>query len=405
MSQQPPKHSASGSMSGYLFQPERALYWLVCSSSGSLIGIETEDDIVRQAQEDYELNVREQAKHSISSNIPFGDHSKDLWNTLGIWLQDIMAGTVDINTTQFQMVTNKNVESGFVLELDLAKEPNQIAQCISKLRQIASVTPNGIKKYVDRVVSYNDDTLGALIKQIVLCDGKGGSFGDEAIKEIKSKLLVPNHVPFYEVYNSLLGWIHSTAMHCWRTGIPAWLSRDAFINYYQKIISRYETHSFIETPKALITVTDSEREEHANAVFVRQLYLLAIEEQGNLLIDAIDDFLMSSSERIRLSVLGDVTKDDMDKFDEALIERWKLIHALYKQKYKRAQKQQDDIVSLGEDFGFEVLTQTLNHREQLAGQQTEQYYLTRGSYHRLANSKDVGWHPDYIILIKADEYE
>ncbi|WP_239617327.1 ABC-three component system protein [Cohnella mopanensis] len=399
------KNSAPGSMAGYLFQPERALYWLVCSGNGSLIGIETEDDIVRQVKENAELNVREQAKHSITSNIPFGDHSKDLWNTLGIWLSDVATGKVNYNNTQFQMVTNKEIESGLVLELEKAKEPDEIKQCISKLRNIAKNTPQGIKAYVDKVISYNDQIIGDLIKQIVVCDRKKGSSGDKSLSEMKTRLMIPDHIPFNEVYNSLLGWVHSTAMSCWRNGIQAWLGRDAFIEYYHKLISRYETHSFVERPKALIPITNVERQEQANAVFVRQLYLLAIESEDNLLIDAIDDYLMSSSERIRLSVLGDITKEDIDKFDDALKDRWKMIHAVYRQKYKKAQKQLSDIITFGEESGLDILHQTLNHREPLAGQQTEQFYLTRGSYHRLADAMEIGWHPDYKILIEAEDYE
>jgi len=399
------KSSAPGSMAGYLFQPERALYWLVCSGNGSLIGIETEDDIVRQVKEGTELNVREQAKHSLTSNIPFGDHSKDLWNTLGIWLLDVSTGKVNCNNTQFHMVTNKDVESGLILELDNAKEPDQIKQCISKLRSIAKNTPQGIKAYVDKVINHDDQVIGDLIKQIVVCDGKKGSSGEKSLSDVKTRLMIPEHIPFNEVYNSLLGWIHFTAMSCWRNGVQAWLSRDTFVEYYHKLISRYETHSFVERPKGLIPVTHVERQKQANAVFVRQLYLLAIESEDNLIIDAIDDYLMSSSERIRLSVMGDITKNDIDKFDDALKERWKMIHSVYRQKYKNALKQQRDIVTMGEESGLEVLHQTLNHREPLAGQQTEQFYLTRGSYHRLADTMEIGWHPDYKTLIEVEDYE
>ncbi|UOK62721.1 hypothetical protein MT997_31885 [Paenibacillus sp. OVF10] len=58
--------------------------------------------------------------------------------------------------------------------------------------------------------------------------------------------------------------------------------------------------------------------------------------------------------------------------------------------------------SLGELIGLEVLSDTLDHKENLAGVATEQLYLTRGSYHHLANQMKVGWHPDYKQILGGE---
>ena len=53
-----------------------------------------------------------------------------------------------------------------------------------------------------------------------------------------------------------------------------------------------------------------------------------------------------------------------------------------------------------EDIGFEIFTDTTeDHREKLAGSDTEQVYLTAGSYHRLADLLRVGWHPRFEELM------
>lgn len=38
-------HVAAGPMAGYLFQPIRALYWLMKVPRGATVGVETEDDV------------------------------------------------------------------------------------------------------------------------------------------------------------------------------------------------------------------------------------------------------------------------------------------------------------------------------------------------------------------------
>jgi len=54
-----------------------------------------------------------------------------------------------------------------------------------------------------------------------------------------------------------------------------------------------------------------------------------------------------------------------------------------------------------EDVGFEIFTETTeDHRERLAGSDTDQVYLTSGTYHRLADLLRVGWHPRYEDLMR-----
>ena len=67
------KHSAPGPMAGYIYEYYRALHWLSIGSSSTIVGIETEDDLVIK---DKNGNlIFEQDKHSIadSSYNPISD--------------------------------------------------------------------------------------------------------------------------------------------------------------------------------------------------------------------------------------------------------------------------------------------------------------------------------------------
>ena len=98
-------HAAPGPSAGYGYQFERALYWLARSPAGAVVGIETEDDVAIRSGA---VSLLEQDKHSIVDGTePFGDRSRDLWNTLCIWLDAVEESRVDPETTRFLMVTNK----------------------------------------------------------------------------------------------------------------------------------------------------------------------------------------------------------------------------------------------------------------------------------------------------------
>src|SRR4051812_27083904 len=92
------EHSAPGSNAGFSFQFERALFRLAESSAGFVVGIETDDDVaVRSPTGDVAL---EQGKHSIrEEGQPFGNRSKDLWNTLNTWVDALKNGEVSADTT------------------------------------------------------------------------------------------------------------------------------------------------------------------------------------------------------------------------------------------------------------------------------------------------------------------
>jgi len=126
--------------------------------------------------------------------------------------------------------------------------------------------------------------------------------------------------------------------------------------------------------------------------------LLSLEESNDEIIEAIDDFIRCISERTRLSVEGMLTKQDFIAFEERLRERWRLIFNRYKRRLSSSSYNEKEL----SDIGYEILMETLQHREILAGQQTEEYYLTKGSYHKLADFLEVGWHPNFDRLLKGE---
>jgi hypothetical protein len=394
------RHTAAGGMAGFLFQPERALFWLAQSKDGSQVGIETDDDIAIKALNE-EIIVREQDKHSISANVPFGNLSRDLWNTLSIWCRAVMANEVNPSICKFHLVTNKILPDGLAKRLGSATNEQESMVCVKELRQTVHELPESVVSYADDVLLLDEKLLCSLINNLVVCDGSMSSHGDELKEQVRSLLLVPSELPFDDIFINLLGWIHSCALNCWRNKKPAWLKREAFIVYYHRLLERYKVRPFIETAKSLIAVSLDERHRHMNDDFVKQMYLLSIEENDNLLMEAIDDYLCCMSERTRFSVEGNLTKQDFDVFEEILTERWKLIHSSKQQAFRIKKRNYDDVQSLGEMLGLDVLTETLDHRELLAGQQTEQFYLTRGSYHHLANQLVVGWHPDFKRIFES----
>jgi hypothetical protein len=381
-------HSAAGQMAGYLFQPERALYHLANSSRGSVVGIETLDDIAVVSQ-DGSIKL-EQAKHYVSDKKALSDRSKELWNSLKIWLDAIQSEEIDPVTTQFFLVTNKTITQGIVFDLmSLGDDEPSRANWVVKLRAAGQKPPESFKEIFLSVLGHSDDELKTLVQRIRVIDGNA-SHGAGLHAEIANRLHLVQSTDD-EIIASLLGWVHDTTLTLIRAGKPALLTREAFDERLRRVTYRYQDERFVrETEEALIPVNEQERQERKGNLFVKQLRWLGLKDNDEQIIEAIDDHIRSGTEAIKLAQKGTVTKKDFQAFDDRLVKRWKTI----KRSHVPSSLPPDEPKK--QEVGLAILNSTMGHCEPLAGQQTTEYYLTQGAYHRLADEPPhVGWHPEY----------
>lgn len=387
------QHSAPGSNAGFSFQFERALFWLAQNPAGFVVGVETDDDVAIRGNDGSQL--LEQDKHSIRDNIkPFGDRSKDLWNTLATWIDALDAGEVAAETTRFLMVTNKALPDCIARKISLAESEDQVAACISSLELEAKTPPNHISAFMQRVLNPDSrSNLEKLIKRCELADATDDSAGKQLRKNTIARLQLPDWcaADSDSIADELLGWLHRTALDSWQQNIPAWIKRDNFVNQLHAVIDRRKRQIKRERAENLIPVTDDNVGQQKGSPFVKQIYLVT--DDDSVVDNAIREFIRCNIEKMRLSAEGNITDDDWISFEATLKSRWEKIRS----RVIRMSHGETE-----EDVGFEIFTDTTEeHREKLAGSDTDQVYLTSGTYHRLANMIQVGWHPRFEELMRG----
>jgi hypothetical protein len=384
-------HSAAGANAGFSYQFERALYWLAKSAAGSSVGIETDDDVaVRGADA---ARIQEQDKHAISAAKPFGDRSEGLWKTLAIWIEALDSGEVSAGRTTFLMVTNRVVPECIARKISRAESKADAEACVVALEAAARRGPSNISKYATRVLAPESrKNLVQLIPACELIDGTQAASGSALRASTVAELQIPDWFigDADSIANELLGWLHATALTVWQQGRPAWVRHEYFVNEFHSILNRRKRQSKRERAEHLIPVTDEIVGLEKGRPFVKQLHLVT--DDDDLVDIAIREFIRCNIEKNRLSIEGNITDDDWLAFEAALLSRWKHIRS----RVMRMKKAEPE-----EDVGFEILTETTDeHRESLAGSETEQVYLTSGTYHRLADMVKVGWHPRFDELMR-----
>lgn len=386
-------HSAPGAAAGFAYQFERALYWLASSAAGAVVGIETTDDVVVLLKNGQLLT--EQDKHSLQEHsAPFADRSRDLWNTLRIWLDAIETGEISVERTCFFLVTNKVLPHGIARQISDAKDADDATACIHSLTIAAENPPAQVADLMERVLRDSSRAhLVELLIRVELIDGGEPSGGEALRSETIGRLQLPGWAlaSANSVLDELRGWLDDVVMNLWRHGNPGWVERDAFVNCLHAVLDRRKREIIRERAAHLIPLTEDALDTERGRPFVRQLHLVT---EDNATVDAsIREFIRCNIEKLRLSREGNVTDGDWLAFENTLVARWRKIRT----RVVRMSKGKPEA-----DIGYEILTDTTeNHRERLAGTETEQVYLTAGTYHRLADLLSVGWHPQYEELMKA----
>lgn len=387
-------HSASGSAAGFIYQFERAIRHLALSERGSVVGIETLDDVA--VQDENGAVVFEQDKHTIGSANPISNRSKGLWKSLKIWTKELTDNALDIGQAQFHLVTNTSIFGGVARKLMVPFEKRDEAWVAEALRLIKDAGRNptvGLKENVGVVLGQGDSFIKALINKVLVIDATTGGDGASLAEDLKSRLhLADDAAP--EIVNGLRGWLVDIVMDSWRAGREAIVTRECFgeqLRYLQSIWQGGKL--FREIAAELVPVKEEDRKAHAGDRFVEQLMWIGVQVGDEQLLDAIDEYLKCKTERTRLGQAGNIPPQEFRHFDARLIRRWKQIFNLH------VGNCSSGVDAELQRVGRTILAETMDHRESLADQDTHEQYLTTGAYHQLANEPKrgpaVGWHPQY----------
>ncbi len=393
--------SAAAQALGYLYQFERAIFWL-SKSEIDFVSIETDDDVVSKLKSGQEISViYEQDKSSISKTNPFANANINLWKTLAIWLS-IQKKYPDENA-RFVLATNKRVPtSSTVYKIHKANfvsnyNPSNpvIESCYIELIQSGKKLKGTAKEIFDEISSdFSEEEFKSLLSKIILSADEYWPDRSKFKDEVRENLRVGSQVPFYSVYDKIFGWLVNTVIDKWASGEEATLRSDLLIDIKDIYIREVMDRPFIEQAVSLIPVFEYERESQQHKLFIKQMEL--IESEDDDIIDAIDHFLRATKERDRWAENGMIPcKLDIDQLEDSIKQNWRrhskkhILESKSKPALTKADIGNLIYIDASETSGYS-----------LAGYPVTQPYTILGSLHILSNNLDIGWHPDWKIELK-----
>lgn len=381
-------------MAGYLFQPDRALVLLATSGRSCSISVELIDDV---AISDGKGNViyREQDKSSVKKGNTFKDRSKDLWNTLFIWIKDVEDGNLNPKKTKLICATNNSLdEDSLIKKIALAATSEEVKSIIKVLRTAIKDPPETYNDQITYVLNH-EEILETIIPIIHLCE-------DNNLANMNSEIAEALKLPEKnqdEIIQTLKGWVNENIVRAFETSKPAIIKVSDFINISNRTKIKYldARINFLAKQYVQNNLVENEIEESKERLFVKQLEIMSHPEIEGIIVDAIDDFLCSENERNRLIKDGEITGFDLQEMDENNRLRWKEVFRRYIVRVTSKTSKKE----LG-GLAFEIFDNTTSgYISKLSGFETTQY-ISKGSFHKLADEPNpqIGWHPEWEKLFK-----
>ncbi|RXS97583.1 ABC-three component system protein [Silvibacterium dinghuense] len=378
-----PKHTAPGQYLGFAIQPVRLCYHLLTCPAKAKVSLEYLDDVAIHYVDGSAL--LEQAKSALSQN-PLSDWAVDFWKCLDNWLSSVSSSSAFSVSTQYRLyvtpvktgaraaalsdaMTGIQIESITSEIKSTLKKLRKLPTCASHLQTFLGATPEARFAVISRfkVVSCDNDPV-------------------DPIRALLTPTVATNLVD--PLCQFAIGRAKEIADRLIRSGKPALLDGDEFKMEFRNFVQRNNLPGFL----APLTSAPSDGAVSTllatHPTFVRQLDIIQVNSDER--VRAVSDFLRAAADKSSWAEAGVLFQRSLEEWDAELVRR----HGLVKGEVSDVHSDKDALVR-----GRIVYRQSAQMQPPLDGQAVPGHFV-HGCLNALADVKTIGWHPDYVELLK-----
>ncbi|WP_291073011.1 MULTISPECIES: ABC-three component system protein [unclassified Empedobacter] len=403
--------SAKGSISGYLYQFDRA-FLLLCdiTDENGYISIEKVDDVAVHS-ENGTIIIAEQDKNSIAeTGSTFQDTSKDLWRTIEIWINKIKSSIFN-SKTKFYCSTNKKIPKSSLLRF-MCENKSSIEIIFNKINEIKKKQEEKLIEFkkkdqkkgahISKILSLinyaleNKNELNIILKNLEIYDKT------DLKKEIISKLRISTYDEDTQnrIYSNIYGWILSICKHKWNNSSDVEITKKDFDLQYNRNLTSPSIINAIFRAKKEINIDNIKFETKKDEIFVKQINVLKTNKKTKefFVRNAIEDFLRYEIEHTYIINKGNIIKEDFIDFINVCKNKWETY--FYSTIIKDIEEYSDEEMN---ELGIKVYNYIINDLniqfQNDINFNTDNIYIKNGSFLKLSNIPEIGWHPNWENLI------
>lgn len=385
------KSSAAGQLFGYSLQFPRALLRLLQAGEGESVGVEVCGDVSVFFPEGIVLS--EEDKSSLGTN-PLTDRSENLWKTFFNWITAVKDGELQVDKTRFVLYSNHEVTDKSLASLFKkvsTKEDATSAIQTAKDRLKAVVKGHELFNYLDYVVNQNGETFERLLMRFELVTNHVADDVYEDIRgAIRGKMIGAAYVEY--ILDNLTGWVQKTINGHIARRENAVITFESFRHQWVTLFDRSRQQVLIDF--AVTHLPDAEAlaaRMQARPTYVKQLEMIDADQTE--IMEAVSDYYRADSNRLEW-----IEKEIID--ESAMLDFAGRLKSFHANRQRQIELTERDRVEA--ERGKLLLYDCKQRHEALSGQPPPDRTI-QGTYHVLAEEKQVGWHPRWGTIIADQE--
>lgn len=386
------RFGAAGSALGYLVQVEYALLVALqrMDSDAELrLSIETADDITFDV-EGQPLELW-QTKHHVDRYGSLGDASPDIWKTLNNWIEASSA-----NSACFLLSTVVAPAGSAASLLGPGRTGQDLLAARGKLDAVARAGGNQSSAgYYARYVGLTDAERLRLLERVTILDGAAdaAALTSSLVASVRKSTVAQRRLPLVE---RLRGWWHGRALAhlaLVAEGKGDWID---LVEIEERLLSIAQTLRDDNLPLDYGDEPEPTQGavEEDDRVFVEQLKLIVIHHER--IRQAVYDHNRAFLQRSRWQREQLLNIGELDSYDRRLLEEWRRVFVPLDEPSDEAKVTDEDKCRQARQLYGRFQERTLPEIRS----EVRSGYVPLGSLHILADRLQIGWHPDWIDLLK-----
>jgi hypothetical protein len=391
---------ASASALGYLYQLRTALLrcveLLTTNGIDWSVAIEATDDVQALVGDRTELTQLKKR----ADGVRMTDLQPDLWKTIRIWSQGVIDGRIELDNTRLYLVTTAELPegtAGYFLQSNALSHRDETAAGELLLKARESSQSTSLAKAFAAFDALDGPRRAALLGRMeVIGSAPGMGQAKEALLGYAAVAVERRFAASF--LQRLEGWFFDRAVAQMSAPGEDPVSGAEFDEVFTELRSQIGEHSLPIDPDIAALTAGTERtgdgDEVAEKVFVHQLRLIDV--GGERIGFAVRDWVRAFAQRSRWADENLLRIGEIAKYERRLEEEW-----------------QARFAEMREDLGPEATETEMRREARLIYRWVdrearirirpgcEEVFVTKGSYHMLADELRVGWHPDFAVRLAA----
>ncbi len=390
---------------GYLLQVIHMLYELI-SVDDRIVSVEKLDDVAVEVDGKV---IAEQLKSVTSANNPIADRATVFWKTLYNWCIYIEDGSLPPDAIlRFVVVSNSTVIPGSIQKTFMdAHSDDEAQKALTYAKHTIldtstkdpdiDIYANLPKSYRDYIIYLFDDTRSQIVCNIIKSmeiEMHNDTYNEDLLLRFRNQPGLPSEY-LDLLLTDMLGWVTQTVLSFTQKNMPAYISSEDYRKALTLQIRACNTNAVLRAISLPPSQIEQSGEVERLDTYIRQLKL--IEADDSTLFDAASDFLRAKIDKIEWAQRGLVNEQSFEDYYDALYRIW------VNQKHIMGLQYRTDPISCGTAVYFRCRDDS-GHLK-LQGIETPPFFGS-GTLQLMANNPanapKIGWHPQYIKLLKED---